>query len=133
MDDTNDRVLITVTGRDRAGITATLTGILSEQGATLHDIEQVVVQGQLTLCLLVGLAHARDVLKDLLFAAKELGIQSKGTASVSSAKVLGELATLVAEGKVVITVAAKYALEQVREAFNELERGHTRGKIVLIP
>ncbi|MEO8214055.1 MAG: phosphoserine phosphatase SerB, partial [Myxococcales bacterium] len=71
----NDRVLITVTGRDRAGITATLTGILSEQGATLHDIEQVVVQGQLTLCLLVGLSHARDVLKELLFAAKELGME----------------------------------------------------------
>ena len=71
----DDRVLITVTGRDRAGITATLTGILSEQGATLHDIEQVVVQGQLTLCLLVGLPHARDVLKELLFAAKELGME----------------------------------------------------------
>jgi phosphoserine phosphatase len=66
--------LITVTGRDRAGITANLTGILSEQGATLHDIEQVVVHGQLTLCLLVGLPHARDVLKELLFAAKELGM-----------------------------------------------------------
>jgi phosphoserine phosphatase len=69
-------VLITVTGRDRAGITATLTGILAEQGATLHDIEQVVVHGQLTLCLLVGgLSHARDVLKELLFAAKELGLE----------------------------------------------------------
>ncbi|HEY4187745.1 MAG TPA: phosphoserine phosphatase SerB [Polyangia bacterium] len=71
----NDRVLITVTGRDRAGITARLTGILSEQGATLHDIEQVVVQGQLTLCLLVGLSHARDVLKELLFTAKEMGLE----------------------------------------------------------
>jgi phosphoserine phosphatase len=75
LSDTNDRVLITVTGRDRAGITAILTGILAEQGATLHDIEQVVVQGQLTLCLLVGLSHARDVLKELLFAAKELGME----------------------------------------------------------
>jgi len=63
-----------VTGRDRAGITATLTGILAQQGATLHDIEQVVVQGQLTLCLLVGLPHARDVLKELLFTAKEMGL-----------------------------------------------------------
>ena len=75
MTETNDRVLITVTGRDRAGITATLTGILSEQGATLLDIEQVVVQGQLTLCLLVGLSHARDVLKELLFTAKEMGLE----------------------------------------------------------
>jgi phosphoserine phosphatase len=64
-----------VTGRDRPGVTATLTGILAAQGAALLDIEQVVVQEQLTLCLLVGLPHARDVLKELLFAAKELGME----------------------------------------------------------
>jgi len=69
-----DRVLITVTGPDRTGVTATLTGILSQQGATLHDIEQVVVQGQLTLCLLVDVPETRDVLKELLFAAKQLGM-----------------------------------------------------------
>jgi len=33
------------------------------------------VQGQLTLCLLVGLPHTRDVLKELLFAAKELKME----------------------------------------------------------
>ncbi len=71
----SDRVLITVTGPDRTGVTATLTGILSQQGATLHDIEQVVVQGQLTLCLLVGVPETRDVLKELLFAAKQLGME----------------------------------------------------------
>jgi phosphoserine phosphatase len=69
-----DRVLITVTGPDRTGVTSTLTGILAEQGASLHDIEQVVVQGQLTLCLLVGIPGTRDVLKELLFAAKQLGM-----------------------------------------------------------
>jgi phosphoserine phosphatase len=69
-----DRILVTVTGRDRPGVTATLTGILADKGATLHDIEQVVVHEQLTLCLLVGLPRSRDVLKELLFAAKELGM-----------------------------------------------------------
>src|SRR4029079_19139120 len=69
-----DRVLITVTGPDRTGVTATLTGILSQQGATLHDIEQVVVQGQLTLCLLGDVPETRDVPKELLFSAKQLGM-----------------------------------------------------------
>jgi phosphoserine phosphatase len=69
-----DRVLVTVTGPDRTGVTSTLTGILAEQGASLFDIEQVVVQGQLTLCLLVGVPGTRDVLKELLFAAKQLGM-----------------------------------------------------------
>ncbi|MCY1074621.1 phosphoserine phosphatase SerB [Archangium lansingense] len=69
-----DAVLITVTGKDHPGITARLTGILSEVGAALLDIEQVVVQGQLTLCLLVRLPETRSVLKELLFVARELGV-----------------------------------------------------------
>jgi phosphoserine phosphatase len=69
-----DTVLVTVTGRDGPGIIARLTGILAEAGAALLDIEQVVVQGQLTLCLLVRLPETRGVLKELLFAAKELGV-----------------------------------------------------------
>ncbi|WP_257452282.1 phosphoserine phosphatase SerB [Archangium lipolyticum] len=69
-----DSVLVTVTGRDEPGILARLTGILSEVGAVLLDIEQVVVHGQLTLSLLVRLPETRSVLKELLFAAKELGM-----------------------------------------------------------
>lgn len=54
-----DRVLITVTGRDQRGITAELTGVITAERAPLFDVEQVVVHGQLTLCLLIGLAPAR--------------------------------------------------------------------------
>lgn len=70
----NDRILVTVAGKDRPGVTATLMSILAEKGAALLDIEQVVVQEQLTLCLLISLPRSRDVLKELLFAAKELGM-----------------------------------------------------------
>jgi phosphoserine phosphatase len=70
----HDYVLVTVAGRDRPGITARLTQILAESEAQLLDIEQVVVHGQLTLALLIGLPESRGVLKELLFAAKELGV-----------------------------------------------------------
>ena len=33
------------------------------------------MQGQLTLCLLIGVPETRDVLKELLFAAKQLGME----------------------------------------------------------
>jgi phosphoserine phosphatase len=70
------RVLVTVAGPDAPGITAKLTGIIAVAGAHLRDIEQVVVQGQLTLCLVVGVdeaeGHGSPVIRDLLFAAKEL-------------------------------------------------------------
>jgi len=48
-----ERVLVTITGRDQRGITAELTGVLTASETRLIDVEQVVVQGQLTLCLLL--------------------------------------------------------------------------------
>jgi phosphoserine phosphatase len=67
--------LLTFTGEDAPGITAALTQVLSKAEIELKDIEQVVVQGQLTLCMLVNLdldAESSElVLKDLLFCARK--------------------------------------------------------------
>ena len=46
---------------------------------------------------------------------------------------LAELVDLVASGRITVPIDATYPLDQVREAYAELEKGHTRGKIVLIP
>ena len=46
---------------------------------------------------------------------------------------LTELAALIADGNLEVTIANVYPLTQVREAYTELERRHTRGKIVLTP
>jgi len=74
----SQRILVTVTGPDNPGITAALTEVIARDDASLLDIEQVVVQGQLTLCLLLELRSDRSrgepVLKDLLFDAKRLGL-----------------------------------------------------------
>jgi len=71
------KLLVTITGPDRPGITSSLTGVLAESKVSLLDIEQVVVQGQLTLCLLLDSAMHSEVgekvIKDLLFDAKRLG------------------------------------------------------------
>jgi NADPH:quinone reductase-like Zn-dependent oxidoreductase len=68
------------------------------------------------------------------FAAIETyGVKSEGSAAASSAAVLSDLAALVAAGELEVPIAATYPLTEIRAAFEELERGHTRGKIVLLP
>jgi NADPH:quinone reductase-like Zn-dependent oxidoreductase len=47
--------------------------------------------------------------------------------------VLAELADLIADGHLEVPIANVYPLAEVREAYTELERRHTRGKIVLRP
>lgn len=65
--------------------------------------------------------------------AQEVGAQAVGSSESTSRQNLAAMAELVAAGQIEVPIAATYPLEQVRAAFEELERRHTRGKIVLVP
>ncbi|MFN2609121.1 MAG: NADP-dependent oxidoreductase [Acidimicrobiales bacterium] len=54
------------------------------------------------------------------------------SASVTTAR-LAEIAAIVDSGSVVVEVAARLALEDAVRAHEQIESGHTRGKIVLVP
>lgn len=66
-------------------------------------------------------------------AAKEYGVKAEGGQAAKIATVLAELAGLVASGELDVPVSATFPLSQVREAYKQLEQGHTFGKIVLVP
>jgi NADPH:quinone reductase-like Zn-dependent oxidoreductase len=85
------------------------------------------------LALELGVAPDRiDTIAD--FAAVERhGVMAEGNAMGASAGTLAELAALIDEGALELPIAASYPLDQVRDAYAELERNHTHGKIVLVP
>jgi len=60
-------------------------------------------------------------------------IKAEGSSAASSAQVLGELAQMVNDGDLEIPIAKTYPLSQVKDAYTELEKHHTHGKIILIP
>lgn len=66
-------------------------------------------------------------------AVKRFGVQSKGGADAATAAVLAELADLIARGELEVPISGVFALDDVRDAFRELELRHTRGKLVLRP
>jgi NADPH:quinone reductase-like Zn-dependent oxidoreductase len=85
------------------------------------------------LALSLGLAPERiDTVANFAAVAK-YGVKADGNAAGASAAVLAELAGLVDTDQLELTIAATYPLADVRAAYAEIERGHTRGKIVLIP
>src|SRR6202048_2931245 len=68
------------------------------------------------------------------FAAVErFGILSAGGADAASAEVMAELADLVARGELEVPIAGVFALDDVRDAFREVELRPTRRKFVLRP
>ena len=66
-------------------------------------------------------------------AVKKFGVQSKGGADAATAAVLAELADLIARGELEVPIAGVFALDDVREAYRQVELRHTRGKLVLRP
>jgi len=66
-------------------------------------------------------------------AAQAVGAKTEGSASASTADVLGKLVQLLADGSLTVPIAAVFPLAQVRDAFAQLEQRHTSGKIVLTP
>lgn len=85
--------------------------------------------------LAVELGVPRERINTIISFAKaaELGAKTEGSAEASTPAVLQELADLIAAGDLELDVAATYPLDRVVDAFTELERRHTHGKIVLLP
>ncbi|MCQ4307009.1 phosphoserine phosphatase SerB [Pseudomonas stutzeri] len=63
-------VLINITGEDRPGLTAAITGVLAQGGVNILDIGQAVIHDTLSFGILVEIPDtegASSVLKDVLF------------------------------------------------------------------
>jgi|TARA_B110000438_G_scaffold16882_1_gene15804 phosphoserine phosphatase len=63
---TPETILIRVSGDDKPGVTSGLLTLLADLGAEIQDMEQVVVQRQLTLGLAVSVPAGRDLVKEIL-------------------------------------------------------------------
>ena len=85
--------------------------------------------------LAVDLGVPRDRIETIIAfdTAHEYGTKAEGSSDASNTGVLAEMTDLVASGRIEIPIAASYSLDEVRQAYTELEQRHTRGKIVLIP
>ena len=71
-------VLINITGEDRPGLTAAITGVLASNGVNILDIGQAAIHGVLSLGFLVNIPHADQVsavLKDLQPLIAKEGLQ----------------------------------------------------------
>ncbi|MFL0579693.1 phosphoserine phosphatase SerB [Dietzia sp. 179-F 9C3 NHS] len=78
MSTTGTPALLTVTGPDRPGVTARVMATLADHGADLVDVEQVVVNGHLSLGLMVRVGEDADavtLVRELTDQVTDLGMQ----------------------------------------------------------
>ena len=111
-------------------------GLTGRLQAAAHRIDAFIdLFGPQYVELAVELGIPRDRIETITAfeKAQELGVKADGSGTASTPEVLSQMADLVASGTIEIPIAATYPLDRVADAFEELERRHTRGKIVLIP
>ncbi|MGW4059570.1 NADP-dependent oxidoreductase [Amycolatopsis sp. NPDC004747] len=99
----------------------------------VHAFVDTFGSGYVELALHLGIHPGRiNTIIDFA-AAEKYNVKTDGNAAAASADVLRELGLLLDKGLLTLPIAGVYPLEEVREAYRELERRHTRGKIVLRP
>jgi NADPH:quinone reductase-like Zn-dependent oxidoreductase len=89
--------------------------------------------GYVDLAVSLGVAPERiDTIMDW-DAASRHGTKTDGNMAGARAEVLAELARQIDDGSLEVPIAATYPLEDVQDAYRQLEQRHTLGKIVLSP
>jgi len=75
-------ILINISGDDKPGVTAAITGILGKYNATILDIGQADIHNTLSLGILFKVSHQADsgnILKEVLFKCSELNVNVRFT------------------------------------------------------
>ncbi|MCR4567716.1 MAG: ACT domain-containing protein [Pseudobutyrivibrio sp.] len=76
-----NKVIITVVGKDTVGIIARICTYLADNGVNVLDISQTIVQGFFNMMMIVDITKASrsfgDIQKDLETLGEEIGVQVK--------------------------------------------------------
>lgn len=67
------RAVVTVVGKDKTGIIATVSGLLAEMNINILDISQTILAEYFTMIMLVDLSAATEQLSDISDEFRRLG------------------------------------------------------------
>lgn len=67
------RAVVTVTGKDRKGIIATVSAFLAERGVNIEDISQTILSEYFAMIMIVDVSESKTELSALAKECSELG------------------------------------------------------------
>lgn len=73
MENTKNKVIITVVGKDTVGIIAKVCTYLSESGVNVLDISQTIVSGYFNMMMIVDMVSATKSFADISSQLESLG------------------------------------------------------------
>jgi len=67
------KAILTVIGRDKAGIIASVSAVLAENDINIEDISQTIMQGFFTMVMLVDVSKSKIPFDEFVETMKALG------------------------------------------------------------
>ena len=69
------KAVVTVTGKDKKGIIATVSTFLAERGANIEDISQTIMGEYFAMIMIADMSEAKEEFSVIAAACAELGKQ----------------------------------------------------------
>ena len=69
------KAVVTVTGKDRKGIIAKVSGFLAEKGVNIEDISQTIMGEYFAMIMIADMSEAKEEFSVIASACAELGKQ----------------------------------------------------------
>ncbi len=69
--ESNDKIIITVSGSDKVGIVAKVATLLADNKVNIEDIKQTLMQGHFVMFMLCSISQSDKTLKELQTVLKE--------------------------------------------------------------
>ncbi len=67
------KAVVTVTGKDKKGIIAKVSGFLMEKGVNIEDISQTILDEYFAMIMIVDMSEAKEELSTLAAECSEMG------------------------------------------------------------
>ena len=85
------KAIVTVTGKDRIGILAEVTGVLSELKCNVEDISHTTMQGTFVMIMMISTDLSPYSFSEIKERADELGKKAKLTISLQRNEIFDEM------------------------------------------
>lgn len=82
-----DLAIITVIGKDRTGIVATVSTALFEESVNIEDISQTIMEGNFVMAMLVDIKNAKKDIKALRAKLEKVGEKIGQIIQIQSEKI----------------------------------------------
>lgn len=82
-----DLAIITVIGKDRTGIVATVSTALFEESVNIEDISQTIMEGNFVMAMLVDIKNAKKDIKALRSKLEKVGEKIGQIIQIQSEKI----------------------------------------------